>query len=80
MRRRITGAIAFDRTLTGFRDVLVTKIASTEGAVLYSTYFGGSDDDEAVAPGPDGSALDNTSLTYSSYENAGHANCLSLLT
>ena len=49
-------ADALDNTLTGFRDVFVTKIASADGAVLYSTYIGGDyvDGGNDIAIGEDG--------------------------
>ena len=49
-------ADAIDNTLTGFRDVFVTKLASADGAVLYSTYIGGDyvDGGNDIAIGDDG--------------------------
>jgi hypothetical protein len=49
-------ADAIDNQLTGFRDVFVTKLASTDGSVLYSTYIGGDyvDGGNDIAIGDDG--------------------------
>lgn len=50
---------AYDRTSNGYADVFVTKLNSTGSSLIYSTLFGGSDDDIAYAI-----AIDNGSNAY----------------
>jgi hypothetical protein len=46
---------AFQTTNGGGRDVFVTKLNATGTALVYSTYIGGSNDDEGYAIAVDGS-------------------------
>ncbi|GIV43706.1 MAG: hypothetical protein KatS3mg035_0829 [Bacteroidia bacterium] len=46
---------AFQTTYGGNYDVFVTKLNSTGTALVYSTYIGGSDDDEGYGIAIDGS-------------------------
>jgi hypothetical protein len=43
----------------GYRDAFVSKLNSTGSALVYSTYLGGSDDDEAL-----GVAVDSSAVAY----------------
>jgi hypothetical protein len=49
----------YEQTLQGFQDVFVTKLAPSGNAIEYSTYLGGTDDDE-----PRGVAVDASGSAY----------------
>jgi hypothetical protein len=49
------GPAPFDVTLGGATDVFVTKLNSTGSALVYSTYLGGSTDDQGLGIAVDGS-------------------------
>ncbi len=48
-----------DGTLTGFRDVFLTKLASSDGTILYSTFLGGDYSDSGS-----GIAIDDADAIY----------------
>jgi hypothetical protein len=57
---------AFQTTIEGFSDVFVTKLDNMGTGLIYSTYFGGSDDDEGLSIAIDGSGNAYiTGYTYS---------------
>ncbi len=67
---------SFQTTKSGFKDVFVTRLNSTGSALKYSTFFGGSCDDEgraidlAIGPNPDNeNALEPVLATFTGFTN-----------